>query len=62
MKKYEMPRVSFGDLLALVFIHLKLSGHIDWSWWWVLSPIIAEAVLTIGVRLFVALRQARDGR
>lgn len=24
--------------LALVFITLKLTGHITWSWWWVLAP------------------------
>ena len=24
--------------LMLIFITLKLTGHIDWSWWWVLAP------------------------
>ena len=31
--------VGFFGLLALLFIGLKLTGHIAWSWWWVLSPI-----------------------
>jgi len=26
-------------LLTLLFVALKLTGHIDWSWWWVLSPV-----------------------
>lgn len=26
------------DVLALIFIVLKLIGVIDWSWWWVLAP------------------------
>ena len=26
-------------LLTLLFVGLKLAGSIDWSWWWVLSPI-----------------------
>lgn len=30
---------NFGELLLLMFIGLKLTGHIGWSWWWVLSPI-----------------------
>lgn len=30
---------SFLSLLALLFIGLKLTGHIDWSWVWVLSPL-----------------------
>ena len=33
--------VGGGDLVigAIVFIILKLIGKIDWSWWWVLSPL-----------------------
>lgn len=31
--------IGFPGLLAIVFITLKLTGYIDWSWWWVLSPI-----------------------
>ena len=26
-------------LLTVVFVVLKLCGVVDWSWWWVLSPI-----------------------
>lgn len=29
----------FVPLLAVLFIYLKLTGVIDWSWWWVLSPL-----------------------
>ena len=32
------PVLSFFPL-ALIFIVLKLLGAIDWSWWWVLSPV-----------------------
>ncbi len=31
--------ISFGGLLTIVFITLKLCHVIDWSWWWVLSPL-----------------------
>ena len=31
--------ISIFGLLAVLFIGLKLTGHIAWSWWWVLSPI-----------------------
>ncbi len=30
--------------LCLVFIHLKLSGSIDWGWWWVMSPLVMVAL------------------
>ena len=35
-----MPPGGLGgiNLVTLVFISLKLTGQIDWSWWWVLSP------------------------
>ena len=29
---------SFVGMLTLIFIVLKLTGVIEWSWWWVLSP------------------------
>lgn len=31
--------VSFLGLLALLFIGLKLTGYITWSWIWVLAPL-----------------------
>ena len=31
--------MGFFGLLAIVFIALKLTDYIDWSWWWVLAPI-----------------------
>ena len=29
----------FPTLLLILFIALKLTGVIAWSWWWVLSPL-----------------------
>lgn len=31
--------IGFFGLLAVLFIGLKLTGYIGWSWWWVLAPI-----------------------
>lgn len=37
--------IGFVGVLTIVFIILKLLDKIDWSWWWVLSPIwISTAV------------------
>ncbi len=30
---------NFTSLLALLFIGLKVTGLINWSWWWVLAPL-----------------------
>lgn len=32
-------RGVFLELLTVLFIGLKLTGYINWSWWWVLSPL-----------------------
>ena len=45
--------VSFLGVLAIVFIVLKLIGTIDWSWWWVLSPIWIPAAIIITVLLIL---------
>ena len=31
--------IGFLGALTILFIGLKLWGAIDWSWWWVLSPL-----------------------
>jgi hypothetical protein len=31
--------IGFTGLLTIVFIVLKLTGYINWSWLWVLSPL-----------------------
>lgn len=31
--------IGFAGLLTIVFIILKLTGVIAWSWWWVLAPL-----------------------
>jgi hypothetical protein len=40
-KKMEINTGGVGILtvLGIVFIVLKLTGHITWSWIWVLSPL-----------------------
>jgi len=47
--------VSFFGLLMLVFITLKLTGHITWSWWWVISPLWLPIVLVLLVLIILPL-------
>ena len=40
--------------LLILFIALKLTGHIDWSWWWVLSPLwILTGIIVVAFGLAV---------
>lgn len=50
--------IGFPGALTLIFIVLKLTHIIDWSWWWVLAPAWISAGLAaviIGIALLVAL-------
>ena len=54
MNNKNTSGVGFLGLLTLLFIGLKLTGHITWSWIWVLSPLwipmgIALLVLSVGI-------------
>ena len=40
---------SLPTLLTVLFVALKLCGIINWSWWWVLSPI----PITLGIAVVV---------
>jgi hypothetical protein len=50
--------IGFFGLLAIVFITLKLTGTIMWSWWWVLAPIWGPLALLWSFVLIVAFLQA----
>lgn len=41
--------IGFCGLLTIVFITLKLLDKIDWSWWWVLSPVWLPIALAAGI-------------
>ena len=44
----------FG-ILGLIFITLKLTGHITWSWLWVLSPFWIPFAIFVVIFLIVFL-------
>ena len=49
--------IGFAGLLTIVFIVLKLTGLITWSWLWVLPPLwisLALALLIIVVVVIIA--------
>lgn len=52
-------KITLGDstslaILTIAFVVLKLCEVIDWSWWWVLSPLWIPLALT-GVILLVII-------
>ncbi len=46
---------SFILLLFLFFVVLKVTGLVDWSWWWVASPLWLPAVFVLGTLAVMAV-------
>ena len=45
--------IGFTGVLTVLFIGLKLTGYIDWSWWWVLSPIWISAIIVVVILMAI---------
>lgn len=41
--------IGFCGLLTVLFIGLKLTHYIDWSWWWALSPLWIGLAVILGI-------------
>lgn len=52
--------ISILGLLGVLFVGLKLTGYINWSWWWVTAPFwgglaaVAFFLAVIGVGILLA--------
>ena len=57
-KENSTSGFGIGMVLFIVFLVLKLTGTIDWSWWWVTSPIwipFAAAAVILGIVGVIAI-------
>ena len=52
--KTQSGGIGFVGLLTILFIGLKLTNVIAWSWWWVLSPLWITASVVVAI-LLIAL-------
>lgn len=55
MSKNNSTGIGFTGLLTIAFIVLKLTGHISWSWWWVLSPMWISFLVGLFLLVLVVL-------
>ena len=53
MSKNVVNNSGFGffSLLQVLFIGLKLTGYINWTWLWVMSPMWLPVVAVVGIAL-----------
>lgn len=55
-QKVTVVGAPFFSLLTLLFIGLKLTNYIDWSWWWVLAPLwMPLIIVVIGLAIFIGV-------
>ena len=52
------PSIGFLGLLTVLFIGLKLTGYIAWSWFWVLSPLFLGWLIFIFIALIAIVLYA----
>ena len=48
--------LNLGEVILVVFIILKLTKVIDWSWWWVLSPIWLSLIVIVLILVHIAIK------
>ena len=41
--------LSFGSILFFIFLIMKLTHYIDWSWWWVTAPLWVPITVVLGI-------------
>ena len=49
-------------VLGVVFFVLKVTGIVDWSWWWVTAPFAVFALLVVGVFALLAFLTVMERR
>ena len=47
--------IGFTGLLTIAFIILKLCNVINWSWWWVLSPLWISTGLALIILIIILI-------
>jgi len=45
--------ISISFILFIIFLILKLTGVINWSWWWVTSPLWIGVAIAVVIWVFL---------
>ena len=57
-KEIKNKGVSFYGLLTILFIGLKLTGNISWSWLWVLAPQWTPVAIALILAVIISIVKA----
>lgn len=50
-----MKALGLFEVLTVLFVALKLTGVINWSWWLVFAPVFLQVAI-VAVVVFIAMR------
>ena len=50
-KVVQKGGVGICGWMFLIFLTLKLTGYIAWSWWWVTAPLWMPITIVVGICL-----------
>lgn len=53
--------IGFVGLLTIVFVAAKLTHYLDWSWWWVFSPIWISWGIVLVILLIIGVGYLKWG-
>jgi len=59
-KESNTGGIGFGAVLFLIFLTLKLTNHINWSWWWIFSPFWIPLLIAVGLGLVWLILWVKD--
>jgi len=51
----SVSSISTTGLLGVLFVGLKLTGHINWPWLWVLSPFWIPIAILLAILVVAGL-------
>jgi hypothetical protein len=54
-KTVNVNLMGMPNLLTILFVYLKLTHQIDWSWWWVTAPSWIPLAIFFGLLGFMAV-------
>ena len=45
----SVGNLSLSTIVFIVFLVIKLTGYITWSWWWVTAPLWVGPAVVVGI-------------
>ena len=55
MSDNKSKSLGLADVLFIVFLVLKLTNTIDWSWWWVTSPLWLPIAIVLALLIIITI-------